>query len=422
MYTSNLKTDYSAWLTDIEDQALLKEYVQMGLLPETNTPLTTILTDFYSSFPAAFYEIGTDSIYLIPNDDHSDADIDIIIAHELTHALQDQNFTMRPTIFPDYSKYNSDAEFARRSVWEGDARFTEAVYAYSTYVQSDAPYESALENARQSKDKILQGTFNADPPVFLDVRSSLPYFLGPLYIAGKYHLSGSWEPVNQLYSISTLPHSVAEINSGTTVPVTYFDFHELHSLLVSAAGTIEFVDDDNAGCSLLLGCFYQKSGMTNAECIAHLFNWRGDRYTFVKRTGQPYGTLVWTMAFADDNDAHYLFNQFTQLITSRRLNNITATVDSLPDSLGVYSSYTFTSSVMSTTLKLVGNEIWWLDNAGELTEQILALLRKRHTPPPTLAKSAAANFPASLPAEAKWAVTRDLLRYTILNSAAGGRR
>ncbi len=51
---------------------------------------------------------------------------DMLLAHELTHALQDQNFALQDKL--DTLKNNSDEEMALKSVAEGDA--TMAGFAY----------------------------------------------------------------------------------------------------------------------------------------------------------------------------------------------------------------------------------------------------------------------------------------------------
>lgn len=407
-YISSVKQSIAASLSDAEEKALAVEYAQMCFLPESDTPLTSVLSDFYGSFPAAFYRMGTDSLYIIPNAEHDDFQLDMIVAHELTHALQDQHFTMRPVIFPTYSTYNNDANLAWRALVEGDAVFTEMVYGYATFYRGmNIPsFDSARVAVNEYRMDILHGTYSADPPVFLDIETAIPYFLGASLVAEKYHLSKSWEPINALYSISTIPRSVAEINSLDAIPVTYFDFHSIQNLLIAEPGNIEFADDDNAGFALLLGLLYRDGNLAYTE---HSFSWRGDRYTFVKRTGQRYGTLVWAMAFSTADAAHYLFEKIVSKITARQLSGETATIDSLPDSADV--TYSFASAVMTTTLKRVGNEIWWLENTGNLTQPILDLLQQRYSGPSLAKVRGIGSFPYSLSHETKNALLMRLLNY-----------
>ena len=418
-YTNNVAQNISGSLTDVEDGALAKEYAQMGLLSETDTPLTTILSDFYSSFPAAFYRTGTDSLYLIPNTERNELQLDGIIAHELTHALQDQNFPMWPTIFPEYSHYNSDAETARRALIEGDALFTEVTYAYSAYYAGHpiAPYDSAREVVNDYRTDLLIGSYQADTPVFLDIKSVAPYFLGASYVAELYHLSDNWDRINGSYTISSVPRSTASVNYGKPVPVVYFNFYDIHRLLVAEPGTIEFADDDNAGFGLLLGLFYHDQ----PEGIGRSLEWCGDRYTFVKRSGQPYGTLVWALAFTTPQGARTMFHHFFRKIAGRQLGGQTTEVDSVADSTGIAISYTFTSSVVSTTLQLADNQLWWLENTGSLTGQVLDILQHQQTISAVAKTSTAPAVPLTLSSEVKNETVSRLLEYLMCSGKAAQR-
>jgi hypothetical protein len=407
-YASSVKHDIANSISKIEEEALSKEYAQMGLLSEADTPLTKILVDFYSSFPAAYYVPGTDSLYILLNSESNESQLNMIIAHELTHALQDQRLTMQPMIFPGYSQYSSDASLAERALAEGDAMFTSFAYVY--YDNSSpldiVPYDSSRKRANEYKADILNATYSASRPIFLDVRSLVPYFLGVAYVAEIYHEAQSWSSVNQRYSISSVPRSSAEINRMTATPVAYFDFHALHDLLVSQTGTIEFADDDNAGFALLLGLFY---GDLDPARTYRSLDWLGDRYTYVKRAGQAYGTFVWAMAFENNDAAQYLFGKLAGKIGSRRLAGAIAAVDSVSDTSGRGSTFTFTSASMTTRLKRIDNRIFWLENTDTLAQRIVDMLQTQQAAP-LLAKAEHTNtFPASLSAETKMRVLKGVM-------------
>jgi menaquinone-dependent protoporphyrinogen oxidase len=144
-------------------------------------------------------------------------------------------------------------------------------------------------------------------------------------------------------------------------------------------------------------------------------DWRGDRYTYVKRAGQPYGTLVWALSFADKEAAAYMFGKFAGKIMNRRLAGKLAKVDSTSDSLGRGSTYTFTSSSAATTLRRVDEQIWWLENTDTLTPQIIAALERQRTAPALAKKTQAAALPVTLaPSEKRKAIDgllRHMLRY-----------
>lgn len=408
-YAANTNEQISKSFSGVELEALSKEYAQMGFLTEADTPLVKILIDFYSGFPAAYYVPGTDSLYIIADPSVSDTLLNIYVSHELTHALDDQNLNLNQTIFPDYSHYNSDADLAQRALIEGDATFTEYSYIVSKYVVPGiaSPYDRARTMTESDKSDFLSANAGTQTPIFLFVKSYLPYSLGAALVADAYSLNSSWNGVNGLYSISLVPRSSAEINNGRA-PITYFEFNGIQNMLVLQSSSIVFADDDNAGFALLLGLFY---GALDSARVNRSLDWTGDRYTFVKRADQTYGTLVWAMAFADAGAATYMFGKLDPLIRQRRLGGLAVTVDSLADSTGGGMTYSYTSSVITTNLKKIGNQIWWLENTGTLTQQIVTLLMAQLTAPGLPKMAHTGLFPATLSGENKKKAIKGLMKY-----------
>jgi hypothetical protein len=413
-YTQNTSQSISNSLTSVEQAALSKEYVQMGCLAETDTPVGQILTDYYSSFPAAYYVPGTDSLYVLTDAYSSDMDLNIYLSHELTHALQDQHLGMNFTIFPGYSYYNDDAYLAQTSLLEGDASFVEYTYLISAYypLYSSDPFSGTNTVSRHIKSDFLTANDTSiNPPFFLSVKGFLPYYLGLAYVATLYSASSQWNAVNALYSISTVPRSSAEINTGTAFSPWYFEFNAMQNLLVSQSPGIVFADDDNGGFALLLGLFY---GQLDTSRVNRSLDWRGDRYTYVMRSGKTYGTLVWALDFANADAANYMFSNLDNLIRSRHIagkSPFYSAVDSAADSLGQGMTYTYTSSVFTTKLRRVSNQIWWLENTDSLTQPIMDILATQQAQTSLAKASASKSFPMALSSSQKHTVVGGVLRH-----------
>jgi hypothetical protein len=381
-YAKNTAQDINSGLTSIEQNALSKEYAQMGCLAETDTPIGQILTNYYTGFPAAYYVTGTDSLYVLTDETNNDTDLNVYISHELTHALQDQNLGMDFSVLPSYSLYNSDAYLGHTSLLEGDATFTEYNYLVDVYYQESNPYVVTSPISLKVKSYFLSANDSTiQRPFFLEVKGAYPYDVGWAYIADLFYES-QWSAVNARYSIATIPKSSAEINREAPFTPLYFDFHSIQSLLAAQSGGIVFSDDDNGGFALMLGLFY---GQLDTQRVNRSLDWSGDRYTFVMRTGQSYGTLVWAMAFSTTDAANYMFSNFDKLIRSRMLGGKSpyySSVDSATDSVSQGMAYTYSSSVFTTRLIRTANQIWWLDHTDSLTQPIIAALAQQQ---PTLA-------------------------------------
>jgi hypothetical protein len=95
-----------------EEQA----YILMGVLPE-GTDVFEIMLDVLEEQAGGFYDPDTKSFYVL--DDIPAAVAPIVVAHELTHALEDQHFDIDGRLNEVID--DADATFARSAIHEGSA-------------------------------------------------------------------------------------------------------------------------------------------------------------------------------------------------------------------------------------------------------------------------------------------------------------
>jgi hypothetical protein len=122
-----------------------------------------------------------------------------IMAHELTHALQDQHFNLRR--FEHWPKGDSDAELAAHALVEGDATLAMALYVANNPLVALAFLKSlgAAGMASAELDKAPRA-----------LRESLlfPYQDGEKWVNALYK-RGGWNEVSQAFT--TLPQSTEQI-------------------------------------------------------------------------------------------------------------------------------------------------------------------------------------------------------------------
>jgi heme-degrading monooxygenase HmoA len=122
-----------------------------------------------------------------------------IMAHELTHALQDQHFNLRR--FDHWPKGDSDAELAAHALIEGDATMAMAMYVASNPLRALTFLKSmgAMSIATEELDKAPRS-----------VRESLlfPYQEGMNFTRALYK-QGGWPEVSKAFT--TLPQSTEQI-------------------------------------------------------------------------------------------------------------------------------------------------------------------------------------------------------------------
>jgi hypothetical protein len=122
-----------------------------------------------------------------------------IMAHELTHALQDQHFNLRR--FEHWPKGDSDAELAAHALIEGDATLTMALYIVSNPLSAPA-FLKSLGTASMSSVELDKAP--------RAVRESLlfPYQQGLDWTTNLYK-RGGWDGVSRAFT--ELPQSTEQI-------------------------------------------------------------------------------------------------------------------------------------------------------------------------------------------------------------------
>ena len=198
-----------------------------------------------------------------------------IMAHELTHALQDQHFNLRR--FEKWPKGDSDAELATHALIEGDATLAMTLYVSSNPARALSFLKSfmAAETSSQELEKA---------PRALRETLLFPYQEGLTWTRSLYQ-NGGWSAVSRAFK--SLPQSSEQILH----PPKYF-IHEapvkvlLPDLGPSLGRGWRRIDSDVNGewsFYLILDEFL-KSASTSKQAAA---GWAGDRYaTYENASGQ----------------------------------------------------------------------------------------------------------------------------------------
>jgi len=105
------------------DERVLKEF---GLI-SGDIDLHKLYLDLYTEQIGGFYDPETKELYVVSEGNKLDALEELIYAHEVTHALQDQHFHLNP-LLKKYEDKDDDAYLAVTSLVEGDARTVEREY------------------------------------------------------------------------------------------------------------------------------------------------------------------------------------------------------------------------------------------------------------------------------------------------------
>jgi hypothetical protein len=234
---------------------------------------------------------------------HRDVLGEMLLAHELTHALQDQHFHIDSML--QRVKDSDDETLALKSVAEGDA--TIAGFGYAAGRLNDSTLDLMVSHLKD-----LPQTFAATShgvPVGISTPLLFQYSDGVHFVAEAWK-RGGWAAVDALYRHP--PLSSQQIMQ----PALYFE-HPSPPAHIGLAGYEPYlpawncVDDDTYG-ELLLKVILQRNLPADSAAANALARWAGDRM-FTLQKGDALA-LLWIIAFHDEAAARDFARAYTTIL------------------------------------------------------------------------------------------------------------
>jgi hypothetical protein len=219
---------------------------------------------------------------------------EMLLAHELTHALQDQNFDLESSL--DKVKDNDDRALALKSVAEGDATIAGFAYAIGHMDNSTA---DALTNSLKQLPQALAAEA-PHTPEGLSVPLLFQYSEGVRFVAEAYR-RGGWPAVDALYR--NPPQSSHQILH----PELYFD-RNAPTPRIELAGYDGIMrgwkkaDDDTYG-ELLLRVILERNLGKQSNEVGLASRWMADRMIILRESRGV--NVIWMLAFSDAQTASH---------------------------------------------------------------------------------------------------------------------
>jgi hypothetical protein len=251
---------------DIEDLSNLgKLLIALHLWNESRSFKDSYLDDLTNG-AGGFYDTDTKAFYEILEGDEPIAWRKVICAHELTHALQDQNF---PEVFElmEANETSGDEILALQSLIEGDATFTQEAYMISKLTQEEMG--ELLNYSIRITEEIKM-----DP--LIEKIMLFPYLKGAKFVLDLYMI-GDIKEINKAFR--NLPTTTEQIMH----PKKYFEGINgsevtLPNMMVSLQKDWTKIDEDVFGEAmiyLILGKYLSEQGARSSAG-----GWNGDRYVY----------------------------------------------------------------------------------------------------------------------------------------------
>jgi hypothetical protein len=296
MIIKNMNEETKPEETRASELALKK----LGLVPQ-DFQFRPFIIQLLTEQVAGYYDPKAQQFYLA---DWIDLDGQKpVMAHELTHALQDQHFNLRR--FEKWPKGDSDAEMAAHALIEGDA--TLAMIRYVTRdLQRAVAFAKSMGTGDSSSEQIEKAP--------RAIRESLlfPYDQGSQWVTGLYK-RGGWPLVSKAFT--DLPQSTEQVLHADKyfareAPIKV-ELADIHATLGAGWKRIDYDVNGEWGCYLVLN-EYLKTGAASAAA-----GWGGDRFAVYEepKSGQ---VLITQMTVWDtEQDAREFYEAYARRTAAR---------------------------------------------------------------------------------------------------------
>jgi len=235
-----------------------------------------------------------------------DVEGEMVLAHELTHALQDQHFQLSDKL--DALKNNDDAALALKSVAEGDATISGFAYVVGGMDQARlGQIESSLSDLPELFAKEAKSS-----PVGLREPLIFQYSAGVKFVAAGYR-RGGWAGVDALYRQP--PQSSQQILH----PELYFE-HPTPPVEITVAGYQPVLGgwskaDQNCEGELALSIILKQAFGDGARQALLALAWKGDSIVSLSRGAEL--SVLWMIAMSSERAATQFADAYTEALDRR---------------------------------------------------------------------------------------------------------
>jgi len=277
-----------------------------GLLPK-NFDLDSFMVELLTEQIAGLYDPKAHEFYIadwIPLDDQR-----MVMAHELTHALEDQHFQIETWL--KAARPNDDAELAREAFLEGSAMAAMVDYLLQGTGKS-------VNEMPEFDPSLLTGDIGDSPsmkkaPPFIKDALVFPYFAGMKFTAAALKPDG-WNALGKVFK--NPPISTQQIMH----PALYKSGHIPEKVALPDVQTKLGKDwkklDDN-----LMGEFgwkeVLKQYLGEDRAVALAAAWDGDRYLVYEHQSSKRLLLVARVHLASGEQANRFFGQYSEVLEKK---------------------------------------------------------------------------------------------------------
>ncbi len=284
-----------------------KTLEKFGLIPQ-GFPLDSFMLDLLTEQVAGLYDPKAKEFYIadwIPL-----AEQRVVMAHELTHALDDQYFSIET--WEKAARPNDDAELARDAVIEGSALAAMLDYAFREQRVSvrDLPDVTLLIRS-QALSEMTKDPQLAKAPPFVRDELLFPYLGGTVFTQQFLKANAGWGDFRKVFanppaSTQQILHPELYLAGVRPQPVTLPDFSGL------VPPEWKKLDENVIGEFGFHSVLKQFLGQERAEKLSPA--WAGDRYAILENQKSKQTMLVYRLVLRDADAAASFFTTYSELL------------------------------------------------------------------------------------------------------------
>jgi hypothetical protein len=223
-----------------------------------------------------------------------------VMAHELTHALQDQHFNLRR--FQHWPKGDSDADLAAHALIEGDAVLAMTIYMARHPLVALA-FRRVMESDTTSSEQFKQA------PRFLRESLVFPYLEGGEW-ATQLYKHGGWDRISKAFT--ELPESTEQVMhpekyTAHEAPVRV-SLPDIRDLLGARWKRISYDVTGEWGYYLILDQFLNSA----IESKRAASGWGGDRFAVYEGPRPTDVFMAQSTVWDTENDAREFFDAYAK--------------------------------------------------------------------------------------------------------------
>jgi hypothetical protein len=291
-------------------------YSKLGLLPE-GVDLKNLLVEFYDAQVVAFYDPDEKKLVLPESLSGgmvmsavqwvSRRDIlgEMVLAHELTHALQDQHFSIGEKLRP---AKDDDQSLAWRALIEGDATLTG--FGFVLGEMDDKKLAAVQQLLQGSMDQARSSLAHLPEAI---VESMLFQYHGGLRFVARLYKERGWAGVDALYSqppLSSEQFLHPEKFFDTPDPPTEI---ELPDLAPSLGADWTEIENDTLG-ELMVGVLLRRF-LAQDVAVRAAAGWDGDRFVAFRRGDEA--AFLWVSVWDSSDDAEEFVDGFSEVLKQK---------------------------------------------------------------------------------------------------------